>query len=143
MLPPPKKIKISTFCGQSGTPVPTIYKLTTPYIQLKSEKITFSHVPQLCTLHSAFFTLHSISAPLRHALRATSPCTVEALMKFVFKTKIICNHRDKFAILRLISKAPLCKGSSAAGGEGLYYFELFLQPLRLATRATSHCIVDA
>ena len=49
-------------------------------------------------------------------------------MKFVFKTKIICNHRDKFAILRLISKAPLCKGSSAAGGEGLYYFELFYNP---------------
>ena len=63
-------------------------------------------------------------------------------MKLVFKTEIIRNHCDGLAILRLISKAPLCKGSSAAGGEGLYYFELlFLQPLRHALRATSPCTV--
>ena len=49
-------------------------------------------------------------------------------MEFVFKTKIVGNHGDELVICGFISKAPLCKGSSAAGGEGLYYFELFYNP---------------
>ena len=43
LAPAAEKIKISTFCGQSGTPVPTIYKLTTPYIQLKLNTTAKKH----------------------------------------------------------------------------------------------------
>ena len=70
-------------CGQSGTPVPTIYKLTTPYIQLKLNT-TAKKQPFPTHLSSAFCTygrskplpyastLNSklISAPLRHSLRS-------------------------------------------------------------------------
>ena len=67
-------------------------------------------------------------------------------MKFVATNfKLPTNFIWKFKVGDLYnSKAPLCKGSSAAGGEGLFYINpRILQSLRLGKLGTANCQASA